>query len=207
MRSEDAKGKRVKLTQGICASREESLNQPQTYRRSHSLPVTWSVLNQRLYFATASEVMDYLRDLIGQGLHAGQAPPRMTKSVANSPPSFNSVNIFTTKSKESDDWRNPSRLLCCPRYWNISEGANHVGIPSTADHEAIREAYKRAAFANHPDRAVNDDDRRERTARFQLINEAHYVLSDERRVLLFSPSYCVPWTNVSLASWVRWSPS
>jgi curved DNA-binding protein CbpA len=40
------------------------------------------------------------------------------------------------------------------------------------------------AFANHPDRAVNEQDRKERTARFQTINEANYVLSNEQRVLL-----------------------
>jgi curved DNA-binding protein CbpA len=60
--------------------------------------------------------------------------------------------------------------------------ANDPDIPATADREQIREAYKRAAFANHPDRAINDQDRRERTARFQKVNEAHYVLSNDQRV-------------------------
>ncbi len=62
------------------------------------------------------------------------------------------------------------------------EVANVLDIPVTADREQIREAYKRAAFVNHPDRAINDQDRRERTARFQQVNEAHYVLSNEQRV-------------------------
>jgi len=57
----------------------------------------------------------------------------------------------------------------------------------TADRDMIREAYKREAFANHPDRAVNEQDRKERTARFQKINEANFVLSNEQRVLLFYP--------------------
>ena len=52
----------------------------------------------------------------------------------------------------------------------------------TADRDQIREAYKRLAFQHHPDRAVNEEDRRERTARFQKINEAHYILSNDARV-------------------------
>ena len=60
--------------------------------------------------------------------------------------------------------------------------ANMLDIPVTADRDMIREAYKREAFANHPDRAVNEQDRKERTARFQKINEANYVLSNEQRV-------------------------
>ena len=76
----------------------------------------------------------------------------------------------------------------------FEEATNDLGIPSTADREAIREAYKKAAFASHPDRAINDDDRRERTARFQLINEAHYVLSDPRRVPFFT-QYCLCTSN------------
>jgi curved DNA-binding protein CbpA len=62
--------------------------------------------------------------------------------------------------------------------------ANLLDIPVTADHDTIREAYKRLAFANHPDRAVNEQDRKERTAHFQTINEANYVLSNDQRVLL-----------------------
>jgi curved DNA-binding protein CbpA len=57
-----------------------------------------------------------------------------------------------------------------------------IDIPPSADGETIREAYKRAAFASHPDRATNDQDRQERTARFQKINEANFVLSNEQRV-------------------------
>lgn len=57
-----------------------------------------------------------------------------------------------------------------------------VDIPSTADRDTIREAYKRAAFANHPDRAVDEADRKERTILFQKINEAHYILSNDERV-------------------------
>lgn len=69
------------------------------------------------------------------------------------------------------------------------DAANDPDIPVTADREQIREAYKRAAFANHPDRAINDQDRRERTARFQKVNEAHYVLSNDQRV--HRPLYCL----------------
>ena len=61
--------------------------------------------------------------------------------------------------------------------------SNDIDIPPTADRDTIREAYKRAAFANHPDRAVDEADRKERTIRFQKINEAHYVLSNVGRVI------------------------
>jgi DnaJ homolog subfamily A member 2 len=62
--------------------------------------------------------------------------------------------------------------------------SNNIDIPATADRDTIREAYKRAAFANHPDRAVDEADRKERTARFQKINEANYILSNDERVLI-----------------------
>jgi hypothetical protein len=65
-------------------------------------------------------------------------------------------------------------------------------VPVTADNKMIREAYKRAAFENHPDRATDDRDRAARTARFQKINEAHFILSNPRRVT--SPES----TNVSV---------
>jgi DnaJ-class molecular chaperone len=66
----------------------------------------------------------------------------------------------------------------------ISESADTVDVPVDADRHTIREAYKRAAFANHPDRATNEEDRKKRVQRFQNINEAHFVLSNDQRVIL-----------------------
>ncbi|CAZ86483.1 unnamed protein product [Tuber melanosporum] len=46
----------------------------------------------------------------------------------------------------------------------------------------IREAYKKAALKNHPDRVSHDDpSRAARTRKFQQINDAYYTLSDPQR--------------------------
>ncbi|PWW76239.1 DnaJ-domain-containing protein, partial [Tuber magnatum] len=53
--------------------------------------------------------------------------------------------------------------------------------PQASQHE-IREAYKKAALKNHPDRAShNDPSRAARTRKFQQINDAYYTLSDSQR--------------------------
>jgi len=57
-----------------------------------------------------------------------------------------------------------------------------LGIPSSATHQQIRDAYKKAALRTHPDRVPSDSpERPERTRKFQLINDAYYTLSDTTR--------------------------
>lgn len=55
-------------------------------------------------------------------------------------------------------------------------------IPSTANQQQIRDAYKRAALRTHPDRVAADSpERAERTRKFQQVNDAYYTLSDPSR--------------------------
>ncbi|KAI9893999.1 MAG: hypothetical protein M1814_004769 [Vezdaea aestivalis] len=52
----------------------------------------------------------------------------------------------------------------------------------TATQQEIRDAYKRAALKWHPDRVPTDSpERANRTAKFQLINDAYYTLSEPSR--------------------------
>lgn len=63
-----------------------------------------------------------------------------------------------------------------PNYYAILE------ISETASTTQIRDAYKRAALKTHPDRVPTDHpERRERTRKFQLVNDAYYTLSDTTR--------------------------
>ncbi|CAK4029490.1 probable SIS1 Heat shock [Lecanosticta acicola] len=55
-------------------------------------------------------------------------------------------------------------------------------IPSTANPQQIRDAYKKAALRHHPDRVPADSpERTTRTKKFQQINDAYYTLSDATR--------------------------
>lgn len=55
-------------------------------------------------------------------------------------------------------------------------------VSPQATQQEIREAYKRAALKNHPDRVShNDPSRAARTRKFQQINDAYYTLSDPQR--------------------------
>ncbi|KAL0633532.1 hypothetical protein Q9L58_007564 [Maublancomyces gigas] len=57
-----------------------------------------------------------------------------------------------------------------------------LGVSPTATQTQIREAYKRAALKNHPDRVTHDNPTRPaRTKKFQQINDAYYTLSDAGR--------------------------
>jgi curved DNA-binding protein CbpA len=57
-----------------------------------------------------------------------------------------------------------------------------LGVSSTASHQQIRDAYKKAALKTHPDRVPSDSpERAERTRKFQLINDAYYTLSEPSR--------------------------
>ncbi|KAK3990366.1 hypothetical protein QBC44DRAFT_325597 [Cladorrhinum sp. PSN332] len=63
-----------------------------------------------------------------------------------------------------------------PNYYAILE------ITEKASTTQIRDAYKRAALKTHPDRVPTDHpERRERTRKFQLVNDAYYTLSDPTR--------------------------
>jgi len=55
-------------------------------------------------------------------------------------------------------------------------------VSPQASQQEIREAYKKAALKNHPDRVShNDPSRAARTRKFQQINDAYYTLSDPQR--------------------------
>jgi curved DNA-binding protein CbpA len=55
-------------------------------------------------------------------------------------------------------------------------------IPSTATQTQVREAYKKSALKNHPDRVPADSpERTARTRKFQQVNDAYYTLSDPTR--------------------------
>ncbi|RDA89975.1 hypothetical protein CP533_0859 [Ophiocordyceps camponoti-saundersi (nom. inval.)] len=57
-----------------------------------------------------------------------------------------------------------------------------LGISETATEQQIRDAYKRAALKTHPDRVASDSPERPvRTRKFQLVNDAYYTLSDNKR--------------------------
>lgn len=55
-------------------------------------------------------------------------------------------------------------------------------VSPQASQQEIRDAYKKAALKNHPDRVShNDPSRAARTRKFQQINDAYYTLSDPER--------------------------
>src|SRR4051794_12701381 len=63
-----------------------------------------------------------------------------------------------------------------------------LGVPRDADAEALQQAYRRLARANHPD--VNRDPAAEK--RFKEVNEAYHVLADpdlRRRYDQFGPGF------------------
>lgn len=63
-----------------------------------------------------------------------------------------------------------------PDYYSI------LGVSDKATAQQIRDAYKRAALKSHPDRVPADSpERKQRTARFQLVNDAYFTLSDAGR--------------------------
>ncbi|CAK7208358.1 hypothetical protein SBRCBS47491_000065 [Sporothrix bragantina] len=63
-----------------------------------------------------------------------------------------------------------------PNYYAV------LSVSETATSQQIRDAYKRAALKNHPDRVpVDSPERSARTRKFQLVNDAYYTLSDTDR--------------------------
>ncbi|EFW99760.1 chaperone [Grosmannia clavigera kw1407] len=63
-----------------------------------------------------------------------------------------------------------------PDYYAVLE------VSDKATAQQIRDAYKRAALKSHPDRVPADSpERKRRTERFQLVNDAYYALSDAGR--------------------------
>lgn len=58
-----------------------------------------------------------------------------------------------------------------------------LGVSPSASTSEIREAYKRASLATHPDRFPNAtaQERQRYTQRFQTLADAYYVLSDSER--------------------------
>eukprot|EP01080_Neovahlkampfia_damariscottae_P003808 gene3808-6969_t len=56
-----------------------------------------------------------------------------------------------------------------------------LGISKDASEEEISKAYKKGCAMNHPDRFVDEDEKKEATLRFQDIGEANEVLSDPKK--------------------------
>ncbi|ORX91561.1 DnaJ-domain-containing protein [Basidiobolus meristosporus CBS 931.73] len=79
-----------------------------------------------------------------------------------------------------------------PDYYSILQ------ISENATDEEIREAYKREALRNHPDRNREDPDA---TRKFQLISDAYFILSDATR----RSQYDQARRSQSHSSWARQS--
>src|ERR687888_247334 len=80
-----------------------------------------------------------------------------------------------------------------------------LGVPRTADADALQAAYRRLARANHPD--VNKDPAAEE--RFKEINEAYHVLSDpdlRRRYDRFGPDFRQVPEGYERAAAAGWGP-
>jgi DnaJ homolog subfamily C member 7 len=56
-----------------------------------------------------------------------------------------------------------------------------LGIEKNATQEEIEKAYKKGCALNHPDRFVDDDEKKEATNKFQDIGEAYSILGDENK--------------------------
>ncbi|MFZ5803032.1 MAG: DnaJ domain-containing protein [Candidatus Omnitrophota bacterium] len=54
-----------------------------------------------------------------------------------------------------------------------------LGVPETADADAIKKAYRKLAVRHHPDK--NPGNAKQAEAKFKEISEAYYVLSDSKR--------------------------
>ncbi|EPX72026.1 DNAJ domain-containing protein [Schizosaccharomyces octosporus yFS286] len=78
-----------------------------------------------------------------------------------------------------------------------------LNVSKKATQEEIRFAYKRAALETHPDR-VSPNERTEATQRFQLVNEAFYVLGDPTRRSQYDRENSY---SSSSSSWSKAKPS
>ena len=58
-----------------------------------------------------------------------------------------------------------------------------LGVARSADEEAIKKAYRKAAMKHHPDRNPNNKEAAE--AKFKEISEAYEVLSDKQKRAIF----------------------
>ena len=60
-----------------------------------------------------------------------------------------------------------------------------LGVPRDASEEQIKKAYKKLAFQFHPDRNTDPG----ANSKFQEINEANEVLSDQVKRIIFFRQY------------------
>lgn len=56
-----------------------------------------------------------------------------------------------------------------------------LGISKSASKAEIKKAYKKLAMKYHPDRAKSEKDKAEAETKFKEINDAHSILSDDKR--------------------------
>ncbi|KAK9710525.1 hypothetical protein K7432_008362 [Basidiobolus ranarum] len=77
-------------------------------------------------------------------------------------------------------------------------------ITEEATDEEIREAYKREALRNHPDRNRDDPDA---TRKFQLISDAYFTLSDNTRRSQYDQARRSQTHSGSRQSWFKQSQS
>jgi curved DNA-binding protein CbpA len=56
-----------------------------------------------------------------------------------------------------------------------------LGVPKTATRDEINFAFRKKAMECHPDRFTDEKDKEAAKAKFQMVNEAHDILSDESK--------------------------
>lgn len=61
------------------------------------------------------------------------------------------------------------------KYYNI------LGVKTNADQKEIKTAFRKLSVLNHPDKYINEEEKRQATIRFQQINEANEILSDPEK--------------------------
>ncbi|KAI5804293.1 DnaJ domain-containing protein, partial [Geopyxis carbonaria] len=56
-----------------------------------------------------------------------------------------------------------------------------LGVPSNASPATIRSSYKKLMLQCHPDKVRDEDQRAEKAAQFEKVQQAYELLSDARK--------------------------
>lgn len=56
-----------------------------------------------------------------------------------------------------------------------------LGVSPTCDEKEIKTAFRKLSRTNHPDKYLDEEEKKKATIRFQEINEAHEILSDPEK--------------------------